>query len=125
MLLNQYRVHAAGPLNSIHVEPGVIYIDKEYDMPGVFDRFHSHAFGHWVTCLEGSVRIEDDNGENVLRKGDKLFLDAHVKHGLWALEAPTKVRCEHLNEDIVIGSTDGIPLEWITRLTDRADHASL
>ena len=119
----QYRTHPGGPLTTIQVTLGCISVRLDYGLPGAFTRLHSHAFEHSMVCVAGSARIELDGQATVVRAGDRYQVAAHRQHGVWPLERATVLLCEHLNADIDPAKVDGdgIPLEWLRRLTDVAD----
>ena len=117
----QYRTHDDGPLTTITIKPGAVVIDLEFDLPGCFNRLHSHTFPHWMRCISGSARIVIDDIETIVRKGDRYLVEAGKQHGVWPLESGTHLQCEHNHPDIHPDKMDGegIPLEWLDRLTDK------
>jgi quercetin dioxygenase-like cupin family protein len=122
----KYRTHADGPLTTIKVQPGAIVVTMEFDLPGSFTRMHAHTFDHWMTCLQGSARIKIDAEERIIKAGDRYLVEAHKRHGCWPLESGTVLQCMHEHADIHPDKLDsnGIPLEWLHRLTEREDaHA--
>ena len=116
----QYRTHQDGPLTDITVEPGRVVVTMTFDRPGDHTRLHSHAFPHWMTCQAGSARIVLDAAAAILRPGSRYLVEAHERHAVYPLESGTVLRCEHVHADIHPDKTDGqgIPLEWLDRLTD-------
>lgn len=120
----QYRTHPDGPLTTISVALGCISVRLDYDLPGAFTRLHSHAFAHSMLCVAGSARIELDGQATIVRAGDRYQVAAHRQHGVWPLERDTVLLCEHRHADIDPAKIegDGIPIEWLRRLTDRADE---
>lgn len=116
----QYRTHEDGPLTTIRIEPGAVVVEMEFDLPGSFTQMHAHTFDHWMECVRGSARILIDGVQTIVRKGDRYLVEAHKQHGCWPLEADTLLRCVHEHADIhPDGASDGIPLEWLTRLTEK------
>lgn len=118
--LSAYRTHDNGPLTSICVEPGAVIVCMTFDAPGQFTRLHSHTFDHWMECVSGSARIEIDGVVSIVRPGDRYLVEAHRQHGVWPLESGTVLRCVHEHADIDPSGLDGIPIEWLSRLTDKA-----
>lgn len=115
----QYRAHEGGPLTSIAIEPGAVIVTMHFDEPACHTRLHSHAFDHWMECVAGSARIEIEGVVTIVRPGDRYLVAAHQRHGVWPLELDTILRCVHEHADIQPGLHDGIPIEWLDRLTDR------
>ena len=118
----QYRTHEDGPLTTISIEPGSVCIRMDFDTPGAHTRLHSHAFDHWMECVSGSARIVIDGVQTIVRSGDRYLVEAHKQHGVWPLESGTVLRCVHEHADIHPNKkpADGIPMEWLHRLTDEA-----
>lgn len=116
----QYRTHDDGPLTTISIEPGAVVVTMEFDQPGSHTRLHSHTFDHWMECASGSARIVIDEHQSVVRAGDCYMVAAHKRHGVWPLESGTVLRCVHEHADIHPDKKplDGIPIEWLHRLTD-------
>lgn len=116
----QYRTHDDGPLTTIHVEPGAIVVEMEFDMPESFVRLHSHTFDHWMECVKGSALIDIEGAGSVVKAGDRYMVEAHKRHGVRPLTVGTVLRCVHdcpgVHPD---GARDGIPQEWLNRLTDQ------
>lgn len=121
----QYRTHDDGPLTSIHIEPGCVIVTMDFDTPGAFTRLHSHTFDHWMDCVSGSARVVIDDFETIVRVGDRYLVEAHKQHGVWPLESGTVLRCVHEHADIHPDKkpSDGIPMEWLHRLTDKVEDA--
>lgn len=119
----QYRDHEDGPLTTIHVEPGAVIVTMEYDIPGCHTRLHSHTFDHWMECVSGSARIVIDGIQTIVKSGDRYFVEAGKQHSVWALASNTVLKCVHEHADVKPDGTDGIPLEWLDRLTHRTEHA--
>jgi len=116
----EYRTHEDGPITSIHVEKGRVIIAMDFDVPGCHTRLHSHTFDHWMECTAGSARITIDGVVSVVKDGDRYLVAAHKQHDIYPLELDTVLRCIHEHDDIEVGKHDGIPLEWLHRLTDEA-----
>ncbi len=115
----QYRTHDDGPLTTIRIEPGAVVVEMAFDMPGAHTQMHSHTFDHWMTCTSGSARIVIDGVQTIVRAGDRYLVEAHKQHGCWPLESGTVLVCRHEHADIHPDKAgDGIPLEWLRRLTD-------
>lgn len=121
----QYRTHEDGPLTSISIEPGAVVVTMDFDMPGCVTQMHSHTFDHWMECVRGSARIVIDGVQTIVRAGDKYLVEAHKEHGCWPLEFGTRLVCRHEHADIHPDKcpSDGIPLEWLRRLTDLKEMA--
>ena len=122
----QYRTHEDGPLTTISIEPGAVCIRMDFDHPGAFTRLHSHAFDHWMEVVSGSARIVIDGVETIVRQGDRYLVEAHKQHGVWPLESGTVLRCVHEHADIHPDKLtgEGIPLEWLRRLTDHHEEVA-
>lgn len=120
----QYRTHDDGPLTTIRIEPGAVVVTMEFDTPCSFTRLHAHTFDHWMTCIKGRARIVIDDALSTINAGDRYMVEAHKKHGVWPLETGTVLRCVHEHADIHPDKkpADGIPLEWLERLTEH-EHA--
>lgn len=116
----QYRNHDDGPLTTISIEPGAVVVEMNFDMPESFTRLHSHTFDHWMECVRGSALIVIDGVKTVVRAGDRYLVEAHKQHSVFPLESDTLLRCVHEHDDIHPDKIDGegIPLEWLQRLTD-------
>lgn len=120
--ISQYRTHEAGPLTSIFVEPGAVVVEMQFDDSACFTRMHAHTFDHWMECVRGSARIAIDGEQTIVKAGDRYMVEAHKQHGCWPLEPDTLLRCRHEHADIHPDKAgDGIPLEWLDRLTE--EHA--
>ena len=117
-----YRTHDDGPLTTIRIEPGAVVVEMEFDLPICHTRLHSHAFDHWMECVRGSAQIMIDGQAFVVRTGDQYLVEAHKQHGVWPLEPDTLLRCRHEHADIHPDKAgEGIPLEWLERLTDKVN----
>lgn len=115
----QYRTHEDGPLTSIRIEPGAVVVTMEFDRPLSYTRLHSHAFDHWMTCTKGSASIVIDGKYATVTEGDRYMVEAHKQHGVWPETVGTTLECRHEHADIHPDRAgDGIPLEWLHRLTD-------
>lgn len=114
----QYR-HEDGPLTEITVQPGAIVVTLSFDIAGAHTKLHSHAFDHWMECVSGAARIVIDGKQSVLKPGEDYLVEAHQQHSVWPLTSNTVLRCIHRHDDIQPGLHDGIPLEWLRRLTDQ------
>ena len=119
----QYRTHEEGPLTSIGIVPGAIIVTMEYDLPGCHTKLHSHTFDHVMECVSGAARIVIDGETTIVTAGDKYLVEAHKQHGIWSLLSHTVLRCVHEHADIHPDKKprDGIPREWLTRLTDQVE----
>ena len=115
-----YRTHENGPLTTISIEPGAVIVTMAYDLPGCHTKLHSHTFDHLMECVKGAARIFIEDSETIVREGDKYVVEAHKQHAVYALTADTVLRCVHEHADIHPDQTDGIPMEWLDRLTDKA-----
>jgi len=107
----QYRTHEDGPLTDISIEPGAVVVTMTFDRPGDYTQLHSHAFDHEM--------------QTVLNEGGSYLVEAHKQHGIWPLASGTVLRCVHHHEDIHpdMKPEDGVPIEWLHRLTDKVEHA--
>jgi mannose-6-phosphate isomerase-like protein (cupin superfamily) len=115
----QYRTHPEGPLTTISIEPGAVVVRMDFDSPVAYARLHSHTFDHWMTCISGSARIVIGGEQSTVKPGDRYLVEAHKQHGVWPLESGTVLECRHEHADIHPDRAgDGIPLEWLHRLTD-------
>lgn len=116
----QYRTHEDGPLTTVSIEPGQVCITMDFDHPGAFTQLHSHTFDHTMYCVSGSARILIDGVQTIVFAGDTYLVEAHKQHGVWPLESGTVLRCVHEHADIHPDKApaDGIPLEWLQRLTN-------
>ena len=116
----QYRTHDDGPLTTITLEPGRVCIKMEFDMPESFVRLHSHTFDHWMECVKGSALVEIEGAGRVVNAGDRYMVEAHKRHGVRPLQVGTVLLCVHEHDDIDPSRAgDGIPEEWLHRLTDK------
>lgn len=122
----QYRTHDDGPLTTITVEPGAVVVEMNFDMPESFVRLHAHTFDHWMECVKGQALVEVEGAGRVVKTGDRYLVEAHKRHGVRPLELGTVLRCRHKHADIhPDGARDGIPPEWLARLTkEGVDHAA-
>jgi quercetin dioxygenase-like cupin family protein len=117
----QYRTHADGPLTTISVEPGAVRISMLFDVPGAHARLHSHTFPHTLTVKRGPVRIEIDGVVSIKQTGETYLVEAHKQHSVYPLTVDAEVDCVHEHADIHPDRAgEGIPLEWLRRLTDEA-----
>lgn len=120
-----YRLADDGPLTAIeHDRPGWICVRMTYDRPGSFTRLHRHRFDHWMTCIRGRAMVDIDDASTVVTVGDRYLVEAGKAHGVVPLSSDTVLLCEHeiraengaLMPDAF--SPDGIPVEWLQRLTE-------
>jgi len=119
----EYRTHEDGPLTSIRIEPGAVVVEMNFDRPISHTRLHAHTFDHWMECVSGSAQIMIDGQAFIVKAGDRYMVEAHKKHGVWPLEPGTVLRCRHEHADIhPDGAKEGVPLEWLDRLTEK-EHA--
>lgn len=116
----QYRTHENGPLTNIDIEHGAIVVTMTFDRPGDYTQLHSHAFDHEMQCVSGAARIVIDDVQTILNEGGSYMVEAHKQHGVWPLASNTVLRCVHKHDDIRpdMKPGDGIPIEWVARLTD-------
>jgi hypothetical protein len=74
--------------------------------------------------VSGAALIDLDGERSVVRAGDRYLVEAGKQHGVMALASDTVLLCEHeiRAENGVIDpdafSAEGIPLEWVSRLTE-------
>lgn len=116
----QYRTHEDGPLTTIGILPGAVVVTMRFDLPGCHTRLHSHAFDHTMHCDAGRARIEIDGVASIIGPGDSYMVAAHKQHKVDPLALDTVLRCVHEHADIHPDHAgDGIPLEWLERLTDK------
>ena len=116
----QYRTHDDGPLTSIWIEPGRVVVEMLFDQPGCHTRLHSHTFDHWMECIRGRAVIDIDGVTTIVGPGDRYLVEAHKRHGVQPLALDTVLRCVHEHADVHPTGEDGIPLEWLDRLTEAA-----
>lgn len=115
----QYRTHDDGPLTTISVEPGAVRISLLFDVPGCHTRLHSHAFDHTMIVKRGPVRIQIDGVGSIRQTGETYMVEAHKQHSVFPLAIDAEVDCLHEHADIHPDRAgDGIPMEWLHRLTD-------
>lgn len=114
-----YRTHEGGPLTEITIEPGAVIVTMTFDRPGDFTEGHRHAFDHDMEVKSGRFLMLLDGVPSVVEAGRRVTVPAGALHGGRALALDTVVRCVHRHADIHPDKTDGegIPLEWLTRLT--------
>ena len=117
--MQSYRTHEDSPLTTIMIEQGAVVVTMDFDLAGAYTKLHSHSFDHWMECVKGSARIVIDSVQSVIRPSDKYLVEAHKEHEVFPLESGTILRCVHEHSDIHPDNTlNGIPLEWLDRLTD-------
>jgi len=114
----EYKTHDNGPITSIHVEVGAVIVTMTFNSLLEFTPMHSHAFDHWMECVKGAAVISIDGIDTVVRAGDKYLVEAHKEHSAKPLESFTVLRCVHENSEVDPSKCEeGIPLEWVNRLT--------
>lgn len=107
----------------LHDRPGIITVRLEFDAPGEPIAPHVHCFGHTMRVEAGAAKADFDGQCHILRAGEELFIPADVSHGIMPLMGGTVVSCEHEirkengEHDPQAFSEDGIPVEWLMRLT--------
>lgn len=107
----------------IHDRPGWITVRLEFDNAGERIDPHIHCFAHAMEVESGAALADLDGERHVVSAGETLTVPAHVRHGIVPLKAGTVVACQHEirkengEHDPSAFSTDGIPLEWLQRLT--------
>lgn len=115
----EYRTHDDGPLTTISIEPGAVIVTMAFDQPASHTKLHAHTFDHWMECVSGLARIEIDGVAQIVRPGDRYMVEAHKQHSVTPLALDTVLRCVHEHADIHPDKAgNGIPLEWLKRLTD-------
>ena len=119
-----YRLNDDGPLHALrHDRPGKVYVDLFFDLPGQRIPGHVHAFDHVMRVTEGALLCQVDSQDHVLRPGMERVIAAGKRHALMALASNTRAECEHdvraENGEIMPDAfnADGIPHEWVRRLT--------
>lgn len=119
------RDDPGGPLTVIeHDRAGWICVRMTYDFAGCRTRLHAHCFDHWMRCEHGLARVEIEGVETIVRAGDRYLVAAGKRHGVLALQSGTVLLCEHEvraengQHDPEAFSPDGIPVEWLRRLTE-------
>lgn len=120
----EYRTHEHSPLTSIRIAPGAVIVSMKFDMPGCYVKLHSHSFDHWMHVIRGTVLISIDGAVSIKHAGEKYFVAAHKQHDVTPLSIDAEVECVHEHDDIHPDKTDGgdgIPIEWLRRLTDTVD----
>ncbi len=117
-----------GPSVEIDQErPGWISIRLTFAEPGDFIKLHKHAFDHWMEGVEGAALLQLHlTGEpRLILPGDSILIPAHAHHGARAVRRGTVLRCAHEiraeNGELYpeAFASDGIPSEWVGRLTER------
>lgn len=63
--------------------------------PGDTYSAHSHPYQKILCCLEGSIVFHFEHGDESLRTGDRLVVDAGVEHA--ATVGPAGVRCAEVH----------------------------
>lgn len=96
----------------------------EFDGLNQFVRLHSHTFDHWMECVKGSAVITIDDVSRIVSAGDRYMVEAHKRHGVQCFVPGTILKCTHESDDIKEVSAEGVPAEWIFRLTDSTALAS-
>lgn len=121
----KYRTHDDGPLVVITVQPGAVVVTMTFERPGENTSMHSHTFDHWMACCAGSALIEIDGRAVRVATGDRYFVAAHKRHSIPWASVGTVLECRHEHADIhPDNAQDGIPIEWLRRLTDtEGEHA--
>lgn len=110
----------------LHDRPGYITVRLEFDAPGEPIRPHVHRFGHTMRVDAGVAEADLDGQRQTLRAGEELFIPADVSHGIMPLVGGTVVSCEHEirkengEHDPQAFSPEGVPVEWLMRLTTGA-----
>lgn len=120
------RLHDKGPLTEIsQARPGWVSIVMTFDLPGSHVAGHAHSFDHDMTVDCGALRCVVEGAESVVTAGQTVTIAAHKRHSMWSLRSGTVARCEHeiryengaLMPDAF--SPEGIPAEWVARLTEQ------
>ena len=119
--VTEYRSHADSPLTTLAIEPGAVTVSLLFDQPGSHTRLHSHTFDHWMEVVRGTVRIEIDGVVSICHAGDRYLVEAHKQHSVVPLTIDALVRCVHENPEVHPDNVtpNGVPHEWIARLTDK------
>ena len=124
-MVERYRVHDLGPLTEIRQDrPGHVYVTMTFDLPGCYVRGHVHSFDHIMRVRAGALRCVVDGVQTIYRDGDDVLIGAGKAHELWSLASNTVAECDHEiraeNGDLMPDafSPQGIPLEWVRRLTE-------
>ena len=119
-----YRLHPDGPVHELrHDRPGKVYVDLLFEKPGDHVRGHEHAFDHVMRVKAGALLCVVDGVQIVLSEGDEFTIAAGKVHELRALSFGTHAECEHEiraeNGEVMpeAFAPDGVPLEWVRRLT--------
>lgn len=123
--MSTYRHGEEGPLTTIeHDRPGWICVRMTYDHAGCRTLLHRHRFDHWMTVVSGAALIDIDNDRQIVRAGGRYLVEKGRAHSVVPLEPETVLLCEHeiRTENGVLDpeafSSDGIPVEWVRRLTE-------
>lgn len=121
----RYRDHSDGPWIEIaNARPGWITVTMTFDAAGDRTPMHAHRHDHEMECRAGAALIEIDGVQTVVKLGDRYLVEPGLRHGAKALQSGTVLVCEHEirrengERDPDAFSADGIPLEWIERLTE-------
>lgn len=119
-----YRLHDAGPTHELrHDTPGKVCIVMTFAHAGQYVRGHDHAFDHVMRVAAGVLRVTAGDEARIMRAGEEMLIPEGVRHGLMALASNTVAVCEHeirgengeLRPDAF--APDGVPIEWVDRLT--------
>ena len=121
---HSYRLTADGPVHLVYLPaPGVIAVRITWDRGLEPLRGHVHRHEHASRVVQGAVVVSFDGAARCLLQGEMIDVPAGVRHALMPTEPGTVVECEHRiraeNGDLMPDAfdPDGIPLEWVTRLT--------
>ena len=114
----ELRLEENGPLSYMEVVPGAVCIVMVFDGPNQSVKLHSHSFDHMMRCEAGRACITIDDLTRIVTAGDEYMVEAHKRHAVRSLQPGTTLRCIHENADIAGEEGEGIPAEWIYRLTD-------
>lgn len=114
----ELRLEENGPLSFMEIVPGAVCITMIFDGPNQSVKLHSHSFDHMMKCISGRAAITIDDQTRVVTAGDSYMVEAHKRHGVRSLQPGTTLKCVHENADITGEEGEGIPAEWIYRLTD-------
>lgn len=116
----EYRTHTNGPLVKIGIEPGAVIVRMTADVMPCWVKMHRHIFDHDMICKDGSATLSLNGCVRKITAGEKVAVEAHAAHDLVFHKLGTVVECRHEHADIHPDKTDGdgIPMEWLDRLTE-------
>lgn len=103
--------------------PGWLSLRLTFPNVGEIVRGHVHLFDHLMTVERGCLQLNCDGRIRTLSPKESVLISRGISHSLRALKRDTVALCEHeirhengeLYPDAF--TSDGIPVEWVQRLT--------